>query len=286
LEYQLELSGRDGTTEVVCDPRNPRRAPGAFGEKSELVAPGYEPPAWLDADAVDGTFEGVRMRVLGHDFEIRIWSPAEGELPLLIAHDGPEYDALASLTHYCGAMIECGLLPPFRVALLPPADRDQWYSASAVYGRALCRRIVPALRAEVPVAGRPVGMGTSLGALAMLQAQRTWSGTFAGLFLQSGSFFVQRFDRHEAGFPRYGRIVRFVTGVLRASSHPEPLPVIMTCGAEEENVHNNRVMASALAAQGYDARLHEVPDLHNYTSWRDAFDPHLTGLLKRLWSAP
>jgi enterochelin esterase family protein len=120
----------------------------------------------------------------------------------------------------------------------------------------------------------------------MLQAQRAWPGTFAGLFLQSGSFFVRRFDSHESGFPRYGRVVRFVGGVLRARSHPEPLPTAMTCGAEEENVHNNRLMAAALSAQGYDASLHELPDLHNYTSWRDAFDPHLTRLLTRLWGAP
>ena len=104
----------------------------------------------------------------------------------------------------------------------------------------------------------------------MLQAQRTWPGTFAGLFLQSGSFFMPRFDRHESGFPRYGRIVRFVRGVLRAAHVDEPVPVSMTCGAEEENVHNNRLMARALAAQGYDVQLDEVPDLHNYTGWRDA----------------
>jgi enterochelin esterase family protein len=38
-----------------------------------------------------------------------------------------------------------------------------------------------------------------------------------------------------------------------------------------------------LAAQGYRSELHEVPDLHNYTGWRDAFDPHLTKLLAGLW---
>jgi enterochelin esterase family protein len=223
--------------------------------------------------------------VLNRDLKIRVWSPGvDGELPLLIAHDGPEYDELSSLTHYAGAMIARDVLPPFRVALLPPGDRDEWYSASATYGRALCRRIVPSLCTEMSVAGRPVGMGASLGALAMLQAQRTWPSTFAALFLQSGSFFVPRFDRHESGIPRYGRIVRFVRGVLQARSHPEPLPVVMTCGGEEENVHNNRAMASALASQRYDVRLHELPDLHNYTSWRDAFDPYLTSLLKRLWS--
>jgi enterochelin esterase family protein len=285
LEYQLEVTRRDGTTEVVGDPDNPQRAPGPFGDKSVVVAPEYRAPAWLEAAAVEGTFEEVGIHVQGHDLDVGIWSPGERALPLLVAHDGPEYDALASLTRYAGAMIERGALAPFRVALLPPADRDEWYSASAVYGRALCHRILPALRAEVPVAGKPVGMGASLGALALLQAQRAWPGRFAGLFLQSGSFFVPRFDRHESGFPRYRRIVRFVKDVLRARSQLEAVPTVMTCGAEEENIHNNRLMAAALAAQGYEACLYEVFDLHNYTSWRDALDPHLTRLLGRLWSA-
>jgi len=285
LEYQLEVLDHDGTAHVVCDPDNPQRAPGAFGEKSVLWAPGYRPPGWLEQPAVPGAVDEIGVRVLGQRLQIAVWSPGEGELPLLVAHDGPEYDALAGLTRYAGVMIENGSLPPFRVALLPPGDRNEWYSASAVYGRALSSRILAALRDAVPVTGAPVGMGASLGGLAMLQAQRTWPGTFAGLFLQSGSFFVPRYDRHESGFPRYRRITRFVGGVLRSSSvDVEPAPVVMTCGGEEENIHNNRLMASALSAQGYGVELHEVPDLHNYTGWRDAFDPHLTGLLARLWS--
>jgi enterochelin esterase family protein len=285
LEYQLELACPDGTKEIVCDPGNPLRAPGVFGEKSVALAPEYRPPTWLDRPAVEGRLDALTIRVLGRDLEVGIWSPSEGELPLLMAHDGPEYAELALLTRYAGAMIETGELPPFRVVLLPPGDRDEWYSASAAYGRALSQAVLPAVRAAVPVVGLPVGVGASLGALAMLHAQRTWPGTFAGLFLQSGSFFVPRFDSHESGLPRYGRIVRFVGGVHRARSHTEPLPTIMTCGAEEENVHNNRLMAAALVAQGYDAHLHEVTDTHNYTSWRDALDPHLTRLLRRAWSA-
>jgi enterochelin esterase-like enzyme len=283
LEYQLELSDHDGETVVVCDPGNPERAPGAFGEKSVLSASGYRPPAWLEEPIVAGAIETVGVRTLGRDLEIAVWSPCEGTLPLVVAHDGPEYAALAALTRYAGAMIQRETLPPFRVALLPPGERDEWYSASAAYGRALCNRIVPALRAEFDVAGRAVGMGASLGGLAMLQAGRSWPAVFAGLFLQSASFFVPRFDRHESGFPRYGRIVRFVRGVLRTTTFGEPVPVAMTCGAEEENVFNNRLMATALAAQGYDVQFAEVPDLHNYTCWRDALDPHLTGLLARLW---
>jgi len=284
LEYQLEVQGEDGTTQVVCDPANPERAPGAFGEKSVLTAPEYRLPGWLAEDAPPGRFDEVGVRVLGRDLAIRVFSPADGALPLLLAHDGPEYDELAALTRYASAMIARDALPPFRVALLPPGDRDEWYSASAVYGRALCRRILPAIVDQLETAGRPVGMGASLGALAMLQAQRAWPDTFAGLFLQSGSFFMPRFDRHESGFPRYRRIVRFVRGVLRAGAHPEPVAVSMTCGIEEENASNNRVMSAALQAQGFDATLAEVADLHNYTGWRDALDPHLTRLLAGVWA--
>jgi enterochelin esterase-like enzyme len=281
LEYELQTVDHEGTSEVILDPGNPNRAPGAFGEKSVALADDYEPPWWLEASRVEGSFDSVSVRVLGQDLTISIWSPEpESELPLLIAHDGPEYDELARLTHYAGAAIDDMAVAPFRVALLPPGDRDEWYSASAHYSRALARRIVPALRDAVPVAGNPVGMGASLGGLAMLHAQRAYPGTFAGLFLQSASFFMPRYDRHESEFPRYRRITRFVGGVLRAGGAAEPLPVAMTCGAEEENVHNNRAMAAALAGQGYVARLDEVPDLHNYTGWRDAFDPYLTALLE------
>ena len=36
---------------------------------------------------------------------------------------------------------------------------------------------------------------------------------------------------------------------------------------------------------GWETELHEVPDAHNYTGWRDAFDPYLVDLLRRVWAA-
>lgn len=283
LEYRLELTHADGRSEQACDPGNPHRAPGAFGEKSVLLLNGYAPPAWLHADAVPGRFRAlaVRGRGLGADVQVRLWSPADARprdrLPLLVAHDGPEYDALACLTRYSATGVSAGALPRHRVALLAPGERDEWYSASAVYARVLCTAVLPVLRAAVAIGGPVVGMGASLGGLAMLHADRRHPGAFGALFLQSASFFLPRFDAHESGFPRYGRIVRFVRATLRAG--PAAVPVTMTCGRAEENVHNNRLMARAIGAD-----LAEVPDLHNYTAWRDALDPHLTDLLRRVWA--
>jgi enterochelin esterase-like enzyme len=275
LEYQLELEHPDGSTETVLDPGNSERAPGVFGEKSVMLTPEYRPPAWLDADAVEGNMHelSIRARGLGTEMLVRLWDG--GGAPLLVAHDGPEYERLASLTRYSGAMIASGALPPHRVALLAPADRDEWYSASGRYARALATDVMRALH---PV--DPVGMGASLGALAMLHAHVR--RPFAGLFLQSGSFFVPRLDPQESGFPRFRRIVRVARELRRDAGVPER--VTMTCGVAEENLANNRLMARALAAQEFDVELNVVPDMHNYTGWRDALHPYLTHLLLSVWA--
>jgi enterochelin esterase-like enzyme len=292
LEYELEVTHPDGTRDRIEDPENPQRAPGAFGDKSVLLAPGYEPPPWLDVIGADVPGEQTALEVpgrgLGATVELSVWSPAgtsvRDPLPLLVANDGPEYERLAGLTRFAAAGIRTGALPAHRIALLAPGARDEWYSASARYASALADSVLPAVRDAVAVSGPVVAMGASLGALAMLHAQRTRTTLFGALFLQSGSYVTPRFDAHESGFGRYQRIVRFVGGTLRGSgAGGVPVPVTLTCGSGEENLANNRLMAAALAEQGYDAALHEVPDTHNFTAWRDALDPHLTGLLARVW---
>jgi enterochelin esterase family protein len=290
LEYKLEVTHRDGGNEWICDPANPKRAPGAFGEKSVLELPGYSAPAWLDEAGVEGRFDdaSIRGRGLGANVAIRVWSPADVEpgrpLRMLLANDGPEYDSLSQLTRFSAVKIAAGELPPHRVALLAPGERNQWYSASAAYGRVLANDVVPALRDAFGIVGAPAAMGASLGALAMLHAQRRFPRAIGALFLQSGSFFMPRHDAHESGFVRYARITRFVRETMHDGQYAIPVPTTITVGRAEENAHNNREMARALAGQGYEVSLEEVLDLHNYVGWRDAFDPHLTALLRRAWT--
>lgn len=287
MEYLFELFRPDGSSEWVTDPANPRRVAGAFGDKSVLELAGYRAPAWLELPAPAGERRSVIVssRELDEAVDVTLWSPDglshDEPAALLVVHDGPEYDALASLTAYASAMVTAGRLPPLRLALLPPGPRDDRYSANGPYTRALCLALLPRLRAEAATTVT-VGMGASLGALAMLHAQRQNTGCLDALFLQSGSFFHPRHDEHERRFSRYDRIVRSVDAVLRSGSHPSPVPTVMTCGSLEENLANNRIMARALAAQGYDVALREVPDVHSYTAWRDAFDPALTGLLREV----
>jgi enterochelin esterase-like enzyme len=285
IEYKFELRHPDGSHESVTDPGNPHSAPGAFGDKSVLELPGYLPPAWLElpAPASESSPLDIPTRSIRGSVHGRLWAPPGVEpdepLPLLVVHDGPEYDDLAQLTTYLSALITDGTIPPLRAALLAPGPRDEWYSANGAYTRALCLAVLPALHKMVATT-RTIGMGASLGALAMLHAHRGHASAFDALFLQSGSFFHARHDAHERRFAEFDRIMRAVDTVLRADGHRDPVPTVLTCGVIEENLANNRIMARALAAQGYDVALHEVRDVHNYVAWRDALDPHLTGLLR------
>ena len=287
LEYMLEIRYRNGRTRQIRDPENPLEAAGPFGAKSVLELPGYDAPSWLEDEPPRGeTVEfAIGSRTLRTEVPVRLWAAAETtldeELPLLVVHDGPETDEFASLTLFLDFLVDAGETPPFRAALLQPVDRNEQYSGSAAYAGALARELLPALPTPSERRFR-VGMGASLGALAMLHAHRQHPETFGGLFLQSGSFFRPRTDPQDVLFRRFFRISRFVGRLLRGYG-AAPIPVTISCGLGEENLANNRVVAEALARQGYEVRFVEFRDAHTWVGWRDVWDPWLPDLLIRAW---
>ena len=279
LEYLIGVDGSFGP-----DPGNPLRAAGPFGDKSVVEWPEYQPPPWLDTIADAGPVEEieVRCRRLVARVRVLIYStpePPGDDAPLIVAHDGPEYAQYSGLTRFLDAMSWEEQVPPLRAALIQPVDRNETYSASATYAGALVRELLPEITKRAPH-GKRIGMGASLGALAMLHAHRRHPKAFDGLLLQSGSFFQQRWDKFESGFPRYRRITRFVGTVLRGTDAERAIPIAITCGTGEENRANNEAVAEALTAQGYPAWLAEVRDGHTWTCWRDSFYPHLPALIE------
>jgi enterochelin esterase family protein len=279
LEYLLALDG-----ELQPDPTNPLRAPGPFGDKSVLEWPEYRPPDWLDSIADEGPVERleIRCRRLVARVQVLLYTtpdPPGAGAPLLVVHDGPEYAEFASLTRFLDVMSWEERIPPLHAALVQPVDRDETYSASALYAAALARELLPAISKRVRHGAR-IGVGASLGALSLLHAHRRHPTLFDGLFLQSGSFFRQRFDKNDSGFTRYRRITRFVGTVLRGLDGTPTIPVALTCGTTEENRANNEAVAAALDAQGFPSWLGLVRDAHTWTCWRDAFDPHLPALIE------
>ena len=272
FEYQLELIDQDDESEWILDPANPRKASGPWGDKSVWESPGYEPPAWID---------GARCRgEAGHDPEP---DPPRRAARADLGPSGRERrQPDARRPRRAGVRRALGAPAPPAPAAAAPRDADRAGRPERDLLRvgplrARARRRDPPL---APAAPLRIGLGASLGALALFHAHRRYSETFDALFLQSGSFF-RRKESYERWFPRYERIARFVGGVHR--SRPErAIPLVLACGTVEENLAANRALAESLAARGYDVRLHEFRDGHNWVAWRDSFQPHLQELLERM----
>lgn len=326
LEYLLEVGWASGERALVCDPGNPRRVPGVFGDKSLVELPGYAPPWWLDgpdpgsrqddwtvvrdaeiaarplrdarrarwarrfpaepASTAPGA-DGVRsvrdpqadVAALGQLLAPSGSSPDE-PLPLLAVHDGPEYAQLAALLRYLSVLHRADPQLRCRVLLLRPVDRDRSYSASPGYARALAAGLLPDVASSVAIRGRVVGVGASLGALAILHAALNHPGIFGAVLCQSGSFFRPDTDDMESGYRWFGRITDFVASVDADPARLTGLRVALTCGTGEDNLANNRLLARRLRRAGVPTTLTENRDGHSYGGWRDSLDPALADLLR------
>src|SRR5207245_4369985 len=129
-------------------------------------------------------------------------------------------------------LVEEDRVPAHRVALVRSEDRFETYSASVPYAKALTAALDELTGRG---RGRRVGLGSSLGGLALLHAHRLEPRAFSGLFLQSGSFFRRRTDGQEARFPRFSRVDRFVGPVLNGHDGPRAVPTTVTCRIADEN---------------------------------------------------
>ncbi len=275
LEYLVDVDG-----DLAPDPTNPQRVDGAFGAHSWVALDGYRPPAWLDAPTVSGESHELQVG----DVDLVLWEPP-GADHLLLAHDGPEMAAYGGLLDFVASAIAAGTIPPTRVALLDPGPRNQRYAADPGYAAALSEEIVPALIAAAPTTAPPVLLGQSLGGVAALHAAWTTPSVYAGLLIQSGSFFTPDLDAQEKDFESWDEVTGFVASLLAATQAAPDAPAIaMTCGSAEENLANNRLMFDHLRSTGIDVTWGETRQAHTWTCWRDLLDPHLTDLLQRVWT--
>jgi enterochelin esterase-like enzyme len=293
MEYQFTVRSADGVA-YVLDPSNPRTVSNPFGDKSEIIFPDYSEPHWLSAPE-RGTVLKVSTpaAALETAVPISLWSPEgldmDAGAPLLVANDGSDLAGRGGLLRWAA---EAARARPFRVALLdpPPGLRDQWYAADPTYADHLSTIVLPALENRVAVEA-VVGLGASLGALAMLFAQRRHPELLDAMVLQSGSYFTLGLDAQERGYPRFDQVCSAVMDLIAgpavsSGGMPTSCEVLMTCGTVEENRPNNEKMADALGALGYRVQLDLQPDAHTMIGWRNAWSPRMDALLHTVGRRP
>ncbi|WP_420116459.1 alpha/beta hydrolase [Micromonospora sp.] len=283
LEYRLSLH-RDGQQEWIADPTNPRQVGNPFGVRSELRFPDYREPAWLLTPPGGDVRPISAPRVAGAPalgVAVRLWTPdgldPTTAAPLLLVHDGSDLADRGGLLSWATARSR---VAPLRIALLDPAPgrRQDQYAADPAYADHLADAVIPALTSTVATS-TVVGLGASLGALAWLYLHRRHPDAVDALALQSGSFFTRELDAQESGWAPFDRICDEVVAMSRPVPDGRVIPLLMTCGAIEENLANNRALAAALVDQGYPVELIVNPDAHTTVGWRDVWFPALDELL-------
>lgn len=277
VEYKFQVTmGQE--TRLVHDPLNDRLARDPFGANSVCHAAGYTVPDWIHEDpaARKGSVEErvFRSRALKGERRILLYRPARyretRRYPLLVVHDGTDYDRFASLTTVLDNLIHRRDIPGLVVAMTDPPNRMDQYRDSADHARYVAEELVPSLEREMPLVAEPSGrglMGASLGAVASLSIAIRYPEIFGRLLLQSGSFAFSDIGSHDRG-PIFDPIAEMVNR-YRAEPFPVSERVFVSCGVHESLIYENRSLVPILQKTGMDVRYVEARDGHNWENWRD-----------------
>ena len=278
IEYQLEVC-REGRTEVLNDPLNPKISYGPVGNSSVCFGHGYVTPDWTipDPEAPPGELRDlvVYSDALGSEYPVTLYLPARAHLtgtyPLLFVHDGGDFLRYAAFQTVLDNLIHRGLMAETVVAFLHPKDRLTEYADSAEHAEFVTKELLPLLESELPLSRSPSSrclLGSSFGAIASLSTARRYPGMYGSLVLMSGSFVFASNGAPHGGGPAFDPVVEFVNDFRKQPTKVADR-LFMSCGAFEPLVIRQRPMLETFESVGMHVRYVEPNDGHTWVNWRD-----------------
>ena len=240
-------------------PTRPTRSvlPGPWGDKSVVEWPEYAPPAWLDTRRRRGPDRGLELRSRRLVARVRVLlyrtpeAPGDDGAAARRARRARVRAVLAALTRFFdAAQLARRASRRCRPRCIQPVDRNETYSRlGALRRRARRRSCCRALARRAPHGPR-VGIGASLGALALLHAHRRHPRTLRRAAAAVGQLLPAALRLARGGVPalRAHHAVRRHRPARRARRGRSRSSI--TCGTAEENLDNNRAVAEALGAPG------------------------------------
>ena len=288
FEYKLAVAGPDGEAWSL-DPLNPARAGDPFGENSECRGWGYARPDWsLPQGAPAGTLATLEVEspTFGETRRERVYLPAAyrpgGSHPLVVVHDGEDFESYAALAVSLDNLIEAGDVPPLVAVLAQTGDRMSEYPRGRRHARYLAAELLPAVTERHAVSRAPserVLLGASLGAVASLSTAFRYPGVFGGLVLESGSFILDPAALAQRSDPVFERTARLTRAIRRAPDLPATRAYVST-GELEGLAEENRALAEVLRERGVDVRFQSSWDGHHWHNWRDHLRDGLMWVLR------
>lgn len=278
IEYQLEVC-RDGQTECLNDPLNPKLSYSPVGTSTVCFGPDYVTPDWTipDPEAPPGEIRElvVRSDALDSEYPVTLYLPAhgrlDGEYPVLFVHDGGDFLRYAAFQTVLDNLIHRRLMAETVVAFLYPKDRLTEYADSPGHAEFVTKELLPLLESELPLSRSPSSrflLGSSFGAIASLSTARRYPGVYGSLVLMSGSFvFTSNGAPHQGG-PAFDPVVKFVNDYRKQPTKVADR-LFVSCGAFEPLVVRQRPMLETFRSVGMQVRYVEPHDGHTWVNWRD-----------------
>ena len=288
--FEYKFSIRQHGHETWClDPNNLNHAADPFGENSVCRTWGYAPPAWTEPQgAPRGRIEAITVpsKAFGSERRESIYLPnghlGDTPLPLVIAHDGNDYDAYADLSISLDNLIAAGEIPPVAVVLIESPDRLGEYARGRRHARYLVHDLLPAITRRYTISEKTedrILMGASLGAVASLSTAFRFPGVFGGLVLQSGTFILNEGKLERRDHPVFRRTARLSKALERAPDLP-PTRAFVSTGELEGLAEDNAAIANVLREHGVDVLFKSAWDGHHWHNWRDQVRDGLIWVLR------
>lgn len=226
---------------------------------------------------------------LGMDIPVRIWQPDgsdNGEsLPLILATDGTEHVERGQILPCIAAAISDGRIGKHRVALIDPARglRNDWYSSDH-HADALSGPVLDAVGDNFNVRPGIVGVGYSLGAMAILRTAYNNPGLFTGMFLQSPSAFtaehIENYSEERTSEENLSMFKNLTELTYHINAEDWPgdfrMSISITYGERELTVYLARALATRLELQNHEVYGLLQPGFrHEWGSWRSGIDNNL-----------
>jgi enterochelin esterase-like enzyme len=267
LEYKIWT---DGTW--ILDPLNKRRAPGGYGENSDVWMGGYSPPleTCFDPAVPHGTIHTLyaESRHLGRTHPLYVYVPAEAPhgvpLPSLYVLDGLDYLSFGLMGSILDNLIARRSVRPLIAVFVEPRTdpnnpgtnhRMTDYAASDTFTSFLADELIPLIGAHYPVDGRlshRVIMGESMGGL---------MSTY--IVLKHTDLFVKCAAQSPAYLQADGAVIRLLHHMTKAN-----VTAFIDTGTINDTEEEATLVSELLARRDARVRLSKHPEGHNWSNWR------------------
>jgi enterochelin esterase-like enzyme len=227
--------------------------------RSELVMPGYRPPAPLAQPQKRGTVE--EFPFVSHDGErrrIRVYVPAvrgvrlQPDLPVLYIHDGDIVLDRLELPAVLDALIDRGEMAPVVAVFIDAIDRHDDYEPGSPFRAVLVNEIVPAIEQRYGAAhGHRAVLGLSRSTVGALDTCTNGGVAFDACLLVAPAVAPAQFARV---LPTTST-TRFA---LASGTYDIPL------------VTDARALRDEMQRRGLSVQYRELPQGHNHTAFRAA----------------